>query len=296
MKFEDFTEDFRDSWFSVFKSSVDSGWVVKAMKLEQKVMTRSEIDDITKTAQNLGAKWLAYIIYEQDWPKSPILKFFSEAEIKSLENKLNPKVWDMIFFWAGDYKLVTKVLWAVRNSLRNKFKLADDNELCIVWITDFPMYQINEEWKLDFEHNPFSMPHGGIEWLKNPDPLEIYGMQYDISCNWYEALSWSIRNHEPETMLKAFELIWKWEQEVKERFWAMYNALQYWAPPHWWFAIWIDRFLMILLWEENIREIYAFPKSWKAEDTMMWAPSHVDQEQLRELHIRLSKKLEEESN
>ncbi|MBP8016696.1 aspartate--tRNA ligase [Candidatus Gracilibacteria bacterium] len=294
MHFEDFSTNFKDSGFSVFKSALDEGGVVKAMKLEGKTMSRSEIDDVTEIAKSLGAKGLAYIIYEQDGPRSPILKFFNESEMKALEEKLNPKVGDMIFFGAGEYKLVTKVLGAVRLAIRDKCKLADNNELAFCWITDFPMYQMDDDGKLDFEHNPFSMPHGGLQGLKNPNPLDIYGMQYDVSCNGYEILSGSIRNHDPETLIKAFELVGKGEKEVKEKFGAIYNAFQYGAPPHGGFAIGVDRFLMILKNEENIREIYAFPKSGKAEDTMMNAPSFVDDAQLKELHIDLREEVKEE--
>lgn len=294
MHFEDFSSDFADSGFSVFKSAVDWGGVVKAMKLDQKIMTRSEIDEITVVAQTAGAKWLAYIIYEQEGPRSPILKFFSEAEIKALEEKLNPKVWDMIFFGAGDYKTVTKVLGTVRSTLRDKYDLVDKDEISFAFITDFPMYSMNDEWKLDFEHNPFSMPYGGAEGLANPNKLEIYWMQYDVACNWFEVTSGSIRNHDPELLVKAFEIIWKWEKEVKERFWAIYNALQYGAPPHGGFAIWIDRLIMILKNEESVREVFAFPKSGKAEDTMMNAPSYIDEVQLKELGIDLREEVKEE--
>lgn len=160
LHFEDFTADFTDSGFSVFQSAVATGGVVKAMKLENVAMSRSEIDAITGVAQANGAKGLAYIIYEAEGPRSPILKFFSEAEMQALEAKLQPKAGDMIFFGAGEYALVTKVLGAVRLALRDKYNLADKSELAFAWITDFPMFERKDDGTIDFEHNPFSMPHG----------------------------------------------------------------------------------------------------------------------------------------
>lgn len=295
MHFEDFTNTFANSDFSVFKAAVETGWVVKAMKLEWVNMSRKEIDDITQVAINAWAKWLAYIIYEAEWARSPILKFFSEAEIKELENKLQPKVGDMIFFWAWDYSTVTKVLGTVRVALRDKYNLVNKDELAFCWVTDFPMFEQDEATgKIDFEHNPFSMPNATLEDVETKNPLEIYGRQYDLACNGYEILSWSIRNHNLELLTKLFEITGRSEKEVKDKFWAMYNAFQFWVPPHGWFAFWADRLMMILKNEENIREMYAFPKSGKAEDVMMWWPSYVDEAQLRELHIELDEQTKEE--
>lgn len=309
LHFEDFTEDFRNSGFSVFQGAVATGGVVKAMKLENVAMSRSEIDAITEVAQSHGAKGLAYIIYEAETPetgdsshqtplsplvrgakavpRSPILKFFSEAEMQALEAKLQPKAGDMIFFGAGEYSLVTKVLGAVRIALRDKYHLADKNELAFAWITDFPMFERKDDGTIDFEHNPFSMPHGGATAFDNPNPTEIHGMQYDLACNGYEILSGSIRNHDIKALVKAFEIVGKGEEEVKEKFGAMYNAFQYGVPPHGGFAFGFDRLLMILKDEDNIREVYAFPKSGKAEDVMMNAPNFVDDAELRELGIEL---------
>lgn len=287
LHFEDFTEDFRDSGFSVFQGAVATGGVVKAMKLENVAMSRSEIDAITGVAQLNGAKGLAYIIYEAEGPRSPILKFFSEAEMKALEVKLQPKAGDMIFFGAGEYALVTKVLGAVRIALRDKYNLVDKSELAFAWVTDFPIFERKDDGTIDFEHNPFSMPHGGAAAFDNPDPTQIYGMQYDLACNGYEILSGSIRNHDLKALVKAFEMVGKGEEEVKEKFGAMYNAFQYGVPPHGGFAFGFDRLLMILKDEENIREVYAFPKSGKAEDVMMNAPSVIDDADLKVLGIQL---------
>ena len=295
MHFETFTEDFRSSGFSVFAAAVADGGVVKAMKLSGKVMSRSEIDEITAVAQAEGAKGLAYIIYEAEGPRSPILKFFTGDELKALEAKLAPQVGDMVFFGAGDRKLVNKVLGKVRLAIRDKYALVDQDELCFAWVTDFPMYEQKDDGSYDFEHNPFSMPHGGAKAFDDvKDPLEIYGMQYDLACNGYEILSGSIRNHDLKALVKAFEIVGKGEAEVKDKFGAMYEAFQYGVPPHGGFAFGFDRLMMILCDESNIREIYAFPKSGKAEDMMMNAPSLVEPNQLRDLGIDLRDNVKEE--
>jgi aspartate--tRNA ligase len=288
MHFEDFTAEFENSDFSLFAKTVAEGGVIKAMKLENKILSRSEIDSLTELAKSLGAGGLAYIIYEAEGPRSPILKFFGETELKALEEKLSPKSGDMIFFGAGEYKTACKVLGGVRIACRDRFDLVDKNEIAFCWVTDFPMYEQKDDGSYDFEHNPFSMPHGGVEAFDgNPDPLTIYGAQYDLACNGYEVLSGSIRNHDVNALVKAFEIVGKGEAEVKEKFGAMYTAFQYGVPPHGGFAFGFDRLLMILRDETNIREIYAFPKSGKAEDVMMNAPTEVDEMQLRELHIKI---------
>ena len=288
MHFEDFTAEFENSDFSLFAKTVAEGGVIKAMKLENKILSRSEIDSLTELAKSLGAGGLAYIIYEAEGPRSPILKFFGETELKALEEKLSPKAGDMIFFGAGEHKTACKVLGGVRIACGDRFDLVDKNEIAFCWVTDFPMYEQKDDGSYDFEHNPFSMPHGGVEAFDgNPDPLTIYGAQYDLACNGYEVLSGSIRNHDVNALVKAFEIVGKGEAEVKEKFGAMYTAFQYGVPPHGGFAFGFDRLLMILRDETNIREIYAFPKSGKAEDVMMNAPTEVDEMQLRELHIKI---------
>lgn len=288
MHFEDFTADFSDSGFALFANTVKEGGVIKAMKLENKVLSRSEIDSLTEVARSLGAGGLAYIIYEEEGPRSPILKFFTGNELEALEKKLQPKTGDMIFFGAGEKTPTCKVLGGVRLACRDRFGLVDKNEIAFCWVTDFPMYEQKDDGSYDFEHNPFSMPHGGVEAFEgNPDPLTIYGAQYDLACNGYEVLSGSIRNHDISALVKAFEIVGKGEAEVKEKFGAMYTAFQYGVPPHGGFAFGFDRLLMILRDEANIREIYAFPKSGKAEDVMMNAPTGVDEMQLRELHIKV---------
>lgn len=289
LKFIDLTDVFSESEFAVFKSVVEWGWVVKAIKLEWQEISRKQIDDLTKVAQNAWAKGLAYIIYddkEETGKRSPILKFMWEAEISEMEARLKPQNGDVIFFSANDFEKAVKVLNVVRLELRDKFNLADKNLLSFCWVTDFPMFEENEiTGKIDFGHNPFSMPKGWVEAFKNEDLLSVKSVQYDLACNGFEILSGSIRNHDIESLVMAFEKVWRSKQEVIEKFWAMYEAFQYWVPPHGWFAIGMDRFMMILKDENNIREVYAFPKSWKAQDLMMNAPAFIEQEQLDELHI-----------
>ena len=288
LKFEDLTEVFRKSEFAVFKSVVDSWWTVKAIKTSWIKMSRKDIDDLTAIAQKAWAKWLAYIIYDQDWPRSPIIKFFSDEEMKMVEKIMQPKTGDIIFFSANEYKKAVEILNVVRLAIADKYNLANKDEISLCWIVDFPIYEEDPiTWKIKFEHNPFSMPQWGLEALQTKDPLKILGYQYDLAMNWYEVLSWSIRNHHLPTLLKAFEIVWVSEEEVKEKFSAMYEALQYWPPPHGWFAFGMDRIMMILNDEENIREIYAFPKSGKAQDIMMWAPSKIDPQFLDDLHIQI---------
>ncbi len=289
LRFVDLTDIYSNSEFAVFKSVVESGWVVKAIKLEWQEISRKQIDELTKTAQNAWAKGLAYIIYddkEETGKRSPILKFMWEAEISEMEARLQPKNGDVIFFSANDFEKAVKVLNVVRLELRDKFNLADKNLLSFCFITDFPMFEENEiTGKIDFGHNPFSMPKGWVEAFNNEDLLSIKSVQYDLACNGFEILSGSIRNHDVESLVMAFEKVWRSKQEVIDKFGAMYEAFQYWVPPHGWFAIGMDRFMMILKDENNIREVYAFPKSWKAQDLMMNAPSFIEQEQLDELHI-----------
>ncbi len=294
MKFIDLTDIFANSNFSVFKSVYDNSWVIKAIKLEGQVMSRKDIDELTEVAKNEWAKWLAYIIYddnEEGGKKSPILKFMSDDEIKEIEKLLTPKSGDIVFFSADEFTKAVGILNKVRLALRDKFNLADKNKLALCWIIDFPMFEQDPiSWKIDFAHNPFSMPIWWIDAFNSDNLLAMKANQYDLACNWYEILSWSLRNYDTEILIKAFETVWRSKSEVIDKFWAMYEAFQYWVPPHWGFAIWMDRFMMILTDEPNIREVYAFPKAWKAQDLMMNAPSLIDDEQLRELHINVIKK------
>ncbi|PZM86461.1 aspartate--tRNA ligase, partial [Candidatus Gracilibacteria bacterium] len=197
------------------------------------------------------------------------------------------------FFGAGEKDVVLSYMGKFRIHLANLIQELTGNfipkdVLALSWITDFPFFEENEiTGKLDFGHNPFSMPKGGISAFDNPNKLEVMSVQYDLACNGFEILSGSIRNHDVDALVKAFEMVGRTEEEVKQKFGAMYEAFQYGAPPHGGFAIGMDRFMMILKDEENIREVYAFPKSGKAQDLMMNAPAVIDVEQLDELHIEV---------
>lgn len=297
MRFVDLTDIFANTDFSVFKTVYETGWVIKAIKLEGQTMSRKDIDDLTEVAKKEWARGLAYIIYdenEEGGKKSPILKFMSELEIAELENRLQPKNGDIIFFSADEFKRAVGILNKIRLALRDKFSLADPKKLALCWIIDFPMFEQDEaSGKIDFAHNPFSMPIWGLEAFEKWDLLSMKANQYDLACNGYEILSGSIRNYDVEVLVKAFEAVWRSKEEVINKFGAMYEAFQYGVPPHWGFAIGMDRFMMILTDEPNVREVFAFPKAGRAQDLMMNAPAIVDQEQLEELHIQVIKKDEE---
>lgn len=276
--------------FSSIASDLENNRV-KALKVENwdNIFSKTQIKNFENYVRQYWAKWLWYFQMKEDWLKWPLNKFFSENDLQEIINRVDLKVWDIVFFGAWDKETVLNYMWKFRTHLAWLIDwLIDKDLLAFAWITNFPMFEINEiTWKIDFWHNPFSMPKWWIKEFDKENLLEIESVQYDLSCNWYEILSWSIRNHDVESLVKAFEKVGRTREEVKEKFWAMYEAFQYWVPPHWWFAIWMDRFMMILKDEENIREIYAFPKSWKAQDVMMWAPAKVDEEQLLELHIEV---------
>lgn len=290
MEFIDMTDVFKNSEFSVFKDiSNNPKWTIKAIKIENKILSRKEIDEFTKVAQEAKAKWLVYITYTPEWPQWSVVKFLSTQELESIKSLSGINTWDTLLMIWDLYDTAVRAMNKVRLAVRDKYNLANKDDLSFVWIEDFPMFEKDEEtWWLAFAHNPFSYIKWWVEAFETKDPLELETTQYDLVINWYESLSGSIRNHNPEVLLKVFQAVWMWEKEIREKFWAMYEAFKYWPPPHGWFAIWFDRFMMILLDEENIRECYAFPKSGRAEDIMMWAPSVVDAKQLEELYIQIN--------
>ena len=284
------TQDFVTSWFSVFTDTIAHAWSIKAMKFENKILTRKEADELTEEVKKNGAKWMAYISFDTEWIKGSLAKFLTPQEIQTITTKTAAQAGDTIIFVADTYDVVTKSLGRLRTFIRDKYLTIDKNDLSFCWIEDFPLFEMDDTGKLDFCHNPFSIVKWWAEALKNPNKLEIYSEQYDLSCNGYEILSWSIRNHDPELLLEAFKMVGRGEEEIKQKFGAMYEAFQFGPPPHGWFAIGFDRLLMILKDEENIREVYAFPKSGRAQDVMMGAPWFVDQEQLDELGIKIVEK------
>lgn len=288
MELVNLTDDLKDTQFSVFGNAIKNGGSVKALNCKNgATLTRSQIDELTEFVKKEGAGGLAYIVLDQDGMKSPILKFLSETEIATIIEKSEAKTGDIVFFGADNTELVNKVLGKLRHHLGDLFKLKDPNVVAWAWITDFPMYELDKEGKLDFMHNPFSMPQGGLEALNTQDPLTINAYQYDIIANGLELSSGAIRNYNPEIMYKAFELVGYSKEVVDAKFGAMIRAFEFGAPPHGGFAPGIDRLLMLLENEPNIREVIAFPKNGSAEDAMMNAPSEVEEKQLKELHIKL---------
>lgn len=288
MQMVDLSADLKETAFSVFGNALKAGGVIKAIRCEGgSTLTRSQIDDLTELAKKEGAGGLAYVQFTEEGPKSPILKFLSEGEIKAISEKTGAKTGDIVFFGADQREVVNKVLGKLRDKLADMFNLKDPNVIAWAWITDFPMYELDKEGKLDFMHNPFSMPQGGLKALNEEDPLKIRAYQYDIIANGLELSSGAIRNYNPEIMYKAFELVGYSKEAVDEKFGAMIRAFEYGAPPHGGFAPGIDRLLMLLENEPNIREVIAFPKNGSAEDVMMSAPNTVTEKQLKELHIKI---------
>jgi aspartyl-tRNA synthetase len=288
MKLIDLSAELKTTGFSVFGNALKSGGAVKAICCKGGAkLTRSQIDDLTEFVKKEGAGGLAYIVLDADGMKSPILKFLSPDEIQAIISKTQAQTGDIIFFGADSREVVNKVLGKLRHHLGDLFNLKDPNLIAWAWITDFPMYELNKEGKLDFMHNPFSMPQGGLKALTDDDPLTIKAYQYDIIANGLELSSGAIRNYKPEIMYKAFELVGYSKAVVDEKFGGMIRAFEYGAPPHGGFAPGIDRLLMLLENESNIREVIAFPKNGSAEDVMMSAPGTVEEKQLKELHIKL---------
>ena len=292
----DVSEFFRDSEFKAFASTVANGGVVRAIRAPQVAgKPRKFFDDMIAFAQENGAKGMAYIIWNEEGEKSPIVKFLSREVIDGLKAAGKVETGDALFFIADKEKLACKIGGAVIPELGRKLELIDQNEFKFCWIVDFPMFEEDEETgEIIFSHNPFSMPQGGMEALNTKEPLDILAWQYDIVCNGVELSSGAIRNHRPEIMYRAFEIAGYGPETVDQKFGGMINAFKLGAPPHGGIAPGVDRLVMLLADEPNIREVIAFPFNQQAEDLMMNAPSEVTLKQLRELHIevKLPKKQE----
>ena len=286
---KDATELFANTEFNAFKDKTIKVIIVPK-GAEQ---GRKFFDDMTEFAVNeAGAKGLAWVkIDEENNLTGGISKFVTD-EIKT---EIGAKAGDSIFFIADELSKAQKIAGLVRIELGKRLDLLEKNVYKFCWIVDFPMYEYNEdEEKIDFSHNPFSMPQGGLDALNTKDPLDILAYQYDLVCNGYEVSSGAVRNHDPKTMVKAFEIAGYTEDDVKSKFGALYTAFQYGTPPHAGCAPGLDRMVMLIADSDNIREVIAFPKNKKARDVMMNAPSVVTDEQLKDVHISVTEKEEEE--
>ena len=292
IKMQAVTGHFRDSGFKVFAGMIAADpkvevWAIPAPKGG----SRAFCDRMNSFAQAQGQPGLGYVFWREgeEGGAGPIAKNIGPERTDAIRNQLGLGVGDACFFVAGRPEKFYKFAGDARNKVGEELNLTPKDRFEFCWIVDFPMYEWNEEdKKVDFSHNPFSMPQGGLEALETKDPLDILAYQYDIVCNGVELSSGAIRNHRPEVMKKAFEIAGYPESVLLEKFGGMYRAFQYGAPPHGGIAPGVDRIVMLLCNEPNIREVVLFPMNQQAEDLLMGAPSEVSPKQLRELHIRLN--------
>ena len=301
IEMRDLTGLFKESGFNAFRSVVEQGGIVRAIPVKAiAAQPRSFFDKLTEYAKTLGAKGLAYLVWTdagspgrgapaEPGVKGPIAKFLTPEQLATIAKECGVGTGDVVFFVCDRPREVNRITADLRVKLGQDLKLIDDRIFRFCWITDFPMYERDEETgQIVFSHNPFSMPQGGMQALQEQDPLAITAYQYDIVCNGVELSSGAIRNHNPEIMYRAFALAGYDKQAVDERFSGMINAFQLGAPPHGGIAPGIDRIVMLLANEQNIREVIAFPMNQKAQDLMMGAPAGVTEKQLRELHLKIA--------
>ena len=293
----DITEIFsrEDVSFEIFKKLVKSGSKVRCIKTQDtKNKPRSFFDNIDKWAKEQGASGLAYFTLEKDdkiTAKGPVGKFFSEEALKEIMEKTQAQVGDSIFLACDKKANLEKITSIAREKIGRDLNLIDDNTFAFCWIVDYPMFELNDQTKkIQFSHNPFSMPQGETDKIDFEKPLEILAYQYDIVCNGVELSSGAIRNHIPELMYKLFAIAGYDKKQVEEKFSGMINALSYGAPPHGGIAPGIDRIVMLLANEKNIREVTMFPMNQNAQDLLMNAPSEIDNNQLNELNLSLKLK------
>ncbi|MNP13785.1 Aspartate--tRNA ligase [compost metagenome] len=283
---EDATEIFAGTEFKVFQNKV-----IKVIKAPCQDVTRKFFDDMVGYAtEEAGLKGLAWVKINEDNTVSGVIsKFVTDKVLEDLIKLVDGKPGDGLFFIANDKDKVCKESGSIRTELGKRLELIKKDEYKFCFIVDFPMYELDDDGKIEFSHNPFSMPKGGLDSLVNMDPLDILAHQYDLVCNGYELASGAVRNHEIEVMVKAFEMAGYTKEHVESKFGALFNAFQYGAPPHAGAAPGIDRLIMLLCDEANIREVIAFPKNSKARDLLMQAPASVSEKQLQDVHIEIRK-------
>jgi aspartyl-tRNA synthetase len=290
IEMQDVSDVFRNCGFKLFARILEGDpkaqiWAIPAPTGG----SRAFCDRMNSWAQGEGQPGLGYIFWREGAGSGPIANNIGPEKTEALRQKLVLEDGDAAFFVAGDPAKFARFAGLARLRLGTELKLVDESQFALAWIVDFPMYERDEEEKkVEFSHNPFSMPQGGLEALLTQEPLSIKAFQYDITCNGYEIASGGIRNHRPEAMVKAFEIAGYGENTVIERFGGMYRAFQYGAPPHGGMAAGIDRIVMLLCGEHNLREVALFPMNQRAEDLLMGAPSEATPQQLRELHLRLN--------
>ena len=289
---EDITETFtrEDVSFDIFKKLVKSGSNVRCIVTQNtKDKPRSFFDNIDRWAKDEGASGLAYFTIENGISaKGPVGKFFSKESLEEIMKKTGAKVGDSIFMACSKKKDLERITCLARDKIAKDLNLIDDNVFAFCWVVDYPMFEKNDQTnKIEFSHNPFSMPQGDIKKLNFEKPLDMLAYQYDIVCNGIELSSGAIRNHIPELMYKLFAIAGYDKDQVDEKFSGMINALSYGAPPHGGIAPGIDRIIMLLANEKNIREVTMFPMNQNAQDLMMNAPSSIDEKQLKELNLAL---------
>ena len=281
----DISDIFENSNFAPFK-----GKTVRAINVpECASQPRSFFEGMLKFAESIGMKGLGYIKVTKDMSfNGPINKFIPDDKRQELIDRTQIKPDCVLYFIADDKDIAPKLAGQIRTELAKRLNLIDDNKFEMCFIVDFPMFGINEEsGNIEFTHNPFSMPQGGLEALNSKEPLDILAYQYDIVCNGIELSSGAVRNHSPEIMLKAFNIAGYSENDIQAKFPALYNSFKYGAPPHAGMAPGIDRMIMLLTGEENIREVIAFPMNSNAQDVMLGSPNEVSEQQLREIHVKI---------
>ncbi|MFO7936138.1 MAG: aspartate--tRNA ligase [Kiritimatiellia bacterium] len=285
----DCSDLFASSGFNAFATAVKKGAVVRALPVKGiKGKSRSFFDKLVSFAQSIGSKGLAYLVWDGDDIKGPIKKFLTDEELSALAATGKIEDGDVLFFVCDKPDNAARIAGEIRTKLGHDLDIIDRNVFKFCWIVDFPMFELDEETGAPaFSHNPFSMPQGGMDALLNQNPLEVLAWQYDAVCNGVELSSGAIRNHLPEIMYKAFEIAGYGPEVVEEKFSSLLDAFRFGAPPHGGIAPGVDRMVMLLADEDNIREVIAFPMNQKAQDLMMNAPAEVSERQLRELHIKI---------